>query len=287
MIIVLAGAADFFADAAAGVRVGRALARHFTHTTILRPDYFAPVGMRSAAAQETDSGAGAAPWLAGTLAASAQRIAAAGGTSVVVLPCLEDVSALMVAFDQLTTPLFLFLLRRPSQSRGIFRRAVVLESGRDDAGALAGEIAAHTAAGKGLIRPAPFEAGESSLLPAPGGPSTGVDIIEIGRIARVVDRYGERFLHRVYTEAEQTLYRGRIPELAARFAAKEAVSKALGTGIWGIRWREMEILPDMRGKPLVYLHGAAAERARSIELRHFDVSLSHSREFAIAVVVAT
>ena len=105
--------------------------------------------------------------------------------------------------------------------------------------------------------------------------------------ARVVDRYGERFLRRVYTEAEQALYRGRVPELAARFAAKEAISKALGTGIWGIRWREMEVLPDMRGKPLVYLHGAAAARARALNLRHFDVSLSHSREYAVAVVVAT
>ncbi|MCY4437310.1 MAG: holo-ACP synthase [Chloroflexi bacterium] len=124
-------------------------------------------------------------------------------------------------------------------------------------------------------------------MPAAGGPSTGVDIIEIPRIARVVERYGERFLHRVYTEAEQALYRGRVPELAARFAAKEATSKALGTGIWGIRWREMEVLPDMRGKPLVYLHGAAAARARVLNLRHFAVSLSHSREFAMAVVVAT
>ena len=286
MIIVVVGDAEFFADAAAGLRFGHALARHFAHTTILRPDYFAPVGTRGAAAQEIDSGGEAAPWLSQTLAGSAQRIAAAGGTSVVVLPSLESVSALMAAFDHLSTPLFLFLLRRPSNARGVLRRAVVLESGRDDAEALAGEIAAHTASGTGLIRPGPSEAGESSLLPTKGGPSTGVDIIEIGRIARLVDQYGERFLQRVYTEAEQTLYRGRIPELAARFAAKEAVSKALGTGIWGIRWREMEILPDMRGKPLVYLHGAAAARARALDLRHFDISLSHSREFAIAVVLA-
>ena len=299
MIIVLAGAATFVADAgsaaeaAMGSRFGRALALRFPRAAVLRADYFAPVGSRDAAGSH-DAGSDAAslnspraPWLAGTLAASAQRIAADGGTSVVILPRLDDVSALLVAFDELTTPLFLFLMRRPDRSRGILRRAVALEAGRDDPEAIAAEIAAHTAVGKGLIRPAPAGVGESSLLPAAGGPSTGIDIIEIERIARVVERYGERFLHRVYTEAERTLYRGRIPELAARFAAKEAVSKALGTGIWGIRWREMEILPDMRGKPLVYLHGAAAARARALNLRHFAISLSHSRDFATAVVVAT
>ena len=299
MIIVLAGDAEFVTDggllpdAAAGARFGRALASSFPRAAVLRADYFAPVGASNAGGSQ-DAGRDAAaltspraPWLAGTLAASAQRISAHGGTSVVLLPRPEDVSALLVAFDELTTPLYLFLLRRPDRSQGILRRAVILESRRDDAEAIAEEIAAHTAAGKGLIRPAPAGAGESSLLPAAGGPSTGIDIIEIERIARVVERYGERFLHRVYTEAERALYRGRVPELAARFAAKEAVSKALGTGIWGIRWREMEILPDMRGKPLVYLHGAAAARARALNLRHFAISLSHSRDFATAVVVAT
>jgi holo-[acyl-carrier protein] synthase len=88
--------------------------------------------------------------------------------------------------------------------------------------------------------------------------SVGVDAVEIDRIARSLERFGERFLRRVYTEREVFYCRGRVPELAVRFAAKEAISKALGTGIRGIVWREMEILPDRRGKPLVYLHGAAA-----------------------------
>jgi holo-[acyl-carrier protein] synthase len=120
--------------------------------------------------------------------------------------------------------------------------------------------------------------------------SVGVDIIEVERIKQVFWRHGERFLRRVYTEAEITYCRGRVPELAARFAAKEAVSKALGTGIvgrGGIFWREVEVLPDARGKPLVHLHGRAQDRAESLGLKEFAVSLSHSREYAVAFVVAT
>ena len=117
--------------------------------------------------------------------------------------------------------------------------------------------------------------------------SVGVDVIEIERVAAVVERWGERFLRRVYTELELAYCRGRIPELAARFAAKEAVTKALGTGIRGLAWREMEILADPLGKPLVRLHGRALERAARIELTEFAVSLSHSREYAVAMVVAS
>ena len=116
--------------------------------------------------------------------------------------------------------------------------------------------------------------------------SVGVDAVEIDRISRSLERFGERFLRRVYTEKEIFFCRGRVPELAARFAAKEAISKALGTGIRGIVWREMEILPDRRGKPLVYLHGKAESRAAELGLAEFEVSLTHSRELAIAVVVA-
>lgn len=117
--------------------------------------------------------------------------------------------------------------------------------------------------------------------------SVGVDIIEIERVARVLGQHGERFLNRVYTPAEVKYSRGRVPELAARFAAKEAISKALGTGLRGVDWREMEILPDRRGKPLVFLHGRALERAKYLGLNHFAVSLSHSRDFAVAFVVAS
>ena len=90
----------------------------------------------------------------------------------------------------------------------------------------------------------------------------GVDVIEIPRIAAAIERWGQPILDRVWTPAEQRFCRGRMPELAARFAAKEAISKTLGTGIRGIRWREMEILPDRRGKPLVFLHGGAAGAGR-------------------------
>jgi holo-[acyl-carrier protein] synthase len=70
-----------------------------------------------------------------------------------------------------------------------------------------------------------------------------------------------------------------------RFAAKEAISKALGTGIRGIRWREMEVLPNRRGKPIVVLHGTAAERADLLGITDFDISLTHSRTDAMAFVV--
>ena len=119
--------------------------------------------------------------------------------------------------------------------------------------------------------------------------SVGVDIIEIERIRQVFQRHGERFLRRVYTEREIAYCRGRVPELAARFAAKEAVSKALGTGIvgrGGIFWREVEVLPNARGKPLVHLHGRAQDRAESLGLKEFAISLSHCQEYSVAFVVA-
>lgn len=115
----------------------------------------------------------------------------------------------------------------------------------------------------------------------------GVDVIEIPRIAAAIDRWGPAILDRVWTPAEQRICRGRMPELAARFAAKEAISKALGTGIRGIRWQEMEVLPDRRGKPLVFLHGGAQERAAAIRLTRWAVSLTHGRDLAIAFVVAS
>jgi holo-[acyl-carrier protein] synthase len=118
-----------------------------------------------------------------------------------------------------------------------------------------------------------------------GAIAVGIDIIEIARIQRALDDFGERFLRRVYTERERDRYAGRVSELAARFAAKEATSKALGTGIRGIRWREMEIVSNRRGKPVLVLHGQAAERAALLGLTDFDLSLTHSRTDAMAFVV--
>jgi holo-[acyl-carrier protein] synthase len=113
-----------------------------------------------------------------------------------------------------------------------------------------------------------------------------VDIIEIERIRNAIERWGERFLGRIYTPAELALCKGKTHELAARFAAKEAISKALGTGMRGIAWIEMEVLPDERGKPLVYLYGRAKERAEELGFSSFSISLSHSQELAFAFVVA-
>jgi len=113
----------------------------------------------------------------------------------------------------------------------------------------------------------------------------GVDIIEIPRFAEAVERFGERFLRRVYTEREIARYRNRIPSLASRFAAKEAVMKVLGTGVRGVGWHDIEILSDERGKPVVFLHGRAAERATSIGLTSIAVSLSDTKQNAVAVAL--
>ena len=121
--------------------------------------------------------------------------------------------------------------------------------------------------------------------------TTGIDLIEIARIERILTRYGDRFLERVFTPAEILYCQARLPELAARFAAKEAISKALGVGMRmiareGINWQDAEIVGDMRGKPLVRLHGRAAERADELGLTEWAVSLSHTNNHAIAFVVA-
>jgi holo-[acyl-carrier protein] synthase len=117
--------------------------------------------------------------------------------------------------------------------------------------------------------------------------SVGVDLIDIGRIRRAIERWGDRFLSHVYTPVEIAYCRGRVPELAARFAAKEAISKALGTGLYGITWTEMEILADRRGKPLVTLYGRALARAQALGLSEWAISLTHSNDQAIAFVAAT
>ena len=121
--------------------------------------------------------------------------------------------------------------------------------------------------------------------------TTGVDLVEIARVERLLSRYGDRFLARVFTPAEILYCRGRTAELAARFAAKEAVSKALGVGVRmiardGIHWQDVEVVGDPRGKPLVHLYGRAAQRANELGLAEWAISLSHSREHAIAFVVA-
>ncbi|MEA2086455.1 MAG: holo-ACP synthase [Chloroflexota bacterium] len=114
----------------------------------------------------------------------------------------------------------------------------------------------------------------------------GVDIIEIPRIRQAISRWGEGFLHRVYTDLEFRLYRKKLPSLAARFAGKEAVIKAIGKETKGIGWREIEIVTDPDGKPAVYLHGRARSQAANLGLGRLNISLSHCREYAIAFVTA-
>ena len=114
-----------------------------------------------------------------------------------------------------------------------------------------------------------------------------MDAVETARIQATLDRFGKRFLDRVYTENEQRYSRNRAEELAVRFAGKEAISKALGTGMRGVSWLELEILNNRRGKPFIRLHGAARARAKQLGLTSFEISLTHSRDLAIAFVVAT
>lgn len=114
----------------------------------------------------------------------------------------------------------------------------------------------------------------------------GVDIVEIDRIERAAQRWGARFLDRVWTGREQIICAGRASALAARFAGKEAVAKALGTGLPNQNWLEIEVLRDRMGKPLVFLHGTARERAAMLGITSLAISLSHSRTMACGMVVA-
>ena len=117
--------------------------------------------------------------------------------------------------------------------------------------------------------------------------SVGADIMEIERVRAMAERWGERFLRRIYTSQELAYCRGRAPHLAARFAAKEAVMKALGTGTRGVSWREIEVCTEPTGAPVVRLHRRAAKRAKALGLRHLAISISHSGEYAVAFVVTT
>ena len=121
--------------------------------------------------------------------------------------------------------------------------------------------------------------------------TTGVDIIHIPRVEAALRRHGERFIRRVFTQREVAASHGFPHELAVRFAAKEAVAKALGVGMrvmspLGVRFSEVETLRDLLGKPVVVLSGRAAARARELGLTEWAISLSHEREYAIASVVA-
>jgi holo-[acyl-carrier protein] synthase len=125
------------------------------------------------------------------------------------------------------------------------------------------------------------------LLPIQGvNVAVGIDIIEVERVRKVFERHGERFLHRVFTGNEILQCRSKVTRLAGRFAAKEAMSKALGTGLHGVKWREMEIVQLRSGRPSVRLHGFAKLRAQQLGLSAFDVSIADLAQTSIAIAVA-
>ena len=119
---------------------------------------------------------------------------------------------------------------------------------------------------------------------------TGTDIIEIERIARAYERYGARFLNRIFTGAEAAYCTARpkpAQHLAARFAAKEAVAKALGTGLKeGVGWRDIETLRRPGSAPRVVLHGGAKKAAERLGIRTVHISLTHNRDYALATAIA-
>lgn len=118
----------------------------------------------------------------------------------------------------------------------------------------------------------------------------GVDIVEVRRVREAVERHGERFLTRVYTPGEiaycEARGAGRFQSYAARFAAKEAAAKALGIGIGdGVSLAEIEVVREERGEPSLRFHGRTGEMARRLGLGGCALSLSHTREHAVAMVV--
>lgn len=116
--------------------------------------------------------------------------------------------------------------------------------------------------------------------------AVGVDIIEVVRIQRSIDRHGNRFLDRIFTVQEQAYCTGRVERLAARFAVKEAVGKAFGTGIGDIGWKDIEIINDERGRPELILHDAAAELSKVMALGEWSISMSHTKTHAVGFAVA-
>ena len=115
--------------------------------------------------------------------------------------------------------------------------------------------------------------------------SIGVDMIEVARIENALRTHGDRFLNRVFTRSEREYCDGKPGRLAARFAAKEAVAKALGTGIGQVAWREIEVDRSSFGAPIVRLYGRALLRAAALKFDGIHLTLSHTHQHALAFVV--
>ncbi len=114
----------------------------------------------------------------------------------------------------------------------------------------------------------------------------GIDMVETKRIAQSMARFGDRFLRRIYTEQELAYCRGKVTSLAGRWATKEATAKALGSGIGPVSWQEIEVVNQPSGQPTLRLHGAAKALADQQGITQLLVSLSHTKEYAMAFVVA-
>lgn len=118
----------------------------------------------------------------------------------------------------------------------------------------------------------------------------GTDLVEIGRIRRSIELYGDRFLNRIYTPLEQAycVQRGvsAAESFAARFAAKEAAMKALATGMWqGVNWKDFEVSNESSGRPVLRFHGRAQLHAERLRTKRIWISLSHTIDHAVAMVV--
>ncbi len=119
---------------------------------------------------------------------------------------------------------------------------------------------------------------------------TGIDIVETARIAASIERHGDRFLARIFTDGEReycSAMKAPIPFYAARFAAKEAVAKAFGTGITGqLGWRDIEVRRKASGEPFVVLHGEGAATAKRLGIAEIHLSISHADHYAVAHALA-
>ncbi len=118
---------------------------------------------------------------------------------------------------------------------------------------------------------------------------TGIDIAEVPRISQSIARFGDRFIRRIFTEGEIRYCESkanRVERFAARFAAKEAAMKALGTGWnYGVRWRDCEVVRKPGGRPTLMFHGKAGEFATKLGVRNISLSLTHTAEQAMAAVI--
>jgi holo-[acyl-carrier protein] synthase len=146
-------------------------------------------------------------------------------------------------------------------------------------------IDAPAAATAGTAVPGPTHDADAAPRGASAIEELGIDIIKVERIRDALDRFGSRFTQRVLTEAESAYVRDRPETLAGRWAAKEAVSKVLGLGIRGVGWREIEIARLPTGQPIVRLHDRARRRADQLGMERVAVSISHERDYAVAIAL--